>query len=141
MFITLQGWVFGWLRLSGYGWQSNPLGAVLLGLLFFVLRFAFVSVREELLVRGYQLQNLEESIGRTPAVVISSLLFSLLHIRNAGFNLLALVGLPLAGALFAYAFHRSGQLWLPIGLHLGWSFFEGPVFGFPVSGLQTFSVL
>jgi len=99
--ITPQGWVFGWLRRTGYGWQSNPLSAVLLGLLFFVLLFAFVSVREELLVRGYQLQNLEESIGRTPGVVISSLLFSLLHIRNAGFSLLALVGLLLAGALFA----------------------------------------
>ena len=30
---------------------------------------------------------------------------------------------------------RSGQLWIPFGLHAGWNFFLGPVFGFPVSGM------
>jgi hypothetical protein len=36
---------------------------------------------------------------------------------------------------------RTHQLWLPIGLHLGWNFFEGPVFGFPISGHNHFSLL
>jgi hypothetical protein len=28
-------------------------------------------------------------------------------------------------------------LWLPIAFHIGWNFFEGPIFGFPVSGIIT----
>jgi uncharacterized protein len=30
--------------------------------------------------------------------------------------------LALAGALLAYAFHRTGNLWFSIGLHAGWIF-------------------
>jgi hypothetical protein len=36
----------------------------------------------------------------------------------------------------AYGYIRTRQLWLPIGLHLGWNFFEGTVYGFQVSGME-----
>jgi hypothetical protein len=51
---------------------------------------------------------------------------------------MAVVGIFLAGIFLGYAFIRSGQLWLAIGLHTGWNFFEGVVFGFPVSGLHFY---
>ena len=38
----------------------------------------------------------------------------------------------------AYGYLSTKQLWLPIGLHIGWNFFEGVGFGFPVSGLDIY---
>jgi membrane protease YdiL (CAAX protease family) len=42
-----------------------------------------------------------------------------------------------AGGIFlAYGYIRTRQLWLPLGLHTGWNFFESTVFGYPVSGMS-----
>jgi hypothetical protein len=50
------------------------------------------------------------------------------------------VGIFLAGIFLGYGYVRTRQLWLPIGLHLGWNFCEGVVFGFPVSGLDIYAL-
>jgi len=50
-------------------------------------------------------------------------------------------GIFFAGIYLAYGYIRTRQLWLPIGLHIGWNFFEGVVFGFPVSGLDIYALL
>ena len=36
--------------------------------------------------------------------------------------------------MYAFAFIKTEKLWLPIGLHFSWNFFQGFVYGFPVSG-------
>jgi uncharacterized protein len=41
----------------------------------------------------------------------------------------------------AFGYTRTRRLWLPIGLHIGWNFFEGPVFGFAVSGMGSFTLI
>jgi membrane protease YdiL (CAAX protease family) len=56
-------------------------------------------------------------------------------------TILSFIGLVAAGLFLAYAYVITRQLWLPIGLHIGWNFFEGNVFGFPVSGLETFKLI
>ena len=40
-----------------------------------------------------------------------------------------------------YAYVKTGQLWLPVGLHLGWNFFQASVFGFPASGQVSLSMI
>ena len=42
--------------------------------------------------------------------------------------------MALVGAWFGATMIRSGSVWMPMGLHVAWNFFEGFVFGQPVSG-------
>ena len=39
-----------------------------------------------------------------------------------------------AGLLLGAAYKESGTLWLPVGIHWSWNFFQGNIFGFAVSG-------
>jgi hypothetical protein len=126
----------GWLAFTGFAWQSDPPTTVIPSVLLSILTFVLVGWNEELLSRGYHLQNMISGLNIPWAVLISSAVFGVLHITNPNANWVGAVGIFLAGIFLAYSYLRTRQLWLPIGLHIGWNFFEGVVFGFPVSGLK-----
>jgi uncharacterized protein len=130
------------LVLLAAGWASVSGGTIGAGqMLTAFLTYVLVAFSEEVFARGWVLQVLERGRGKVWAVVGSSLIFSVLHAFNPGFGLMALLGLFLAGLLFAQAYLMTRQLWLPILLHLSWNFSEGPLFGFPVSGLPAQGLL
>jgi len=130
----------GWLTFEGFAWEFDPAGTVIKGSLTYLAIFLLVGWHEELLSRGYHLQTIASGINLVWGVVISSAIFGALHLANPGASWRAVVGITLAGLLFAFAYIRTKQLWLPIGLHIGWNFFEGVVFGFPVSGLDIYAL-
>ena len=103
--------------------------------------FIFVAISEELFLRGYILSNLMISYNNYIALLISSLLFSLLHAANSNFNLLSFIGLFMAGLFFGFAYILTRSLWFPIALHFSWNFFQGTIFGFNVSGKDTYSLI
>ena len=124
------------LLLLTAGWASAAAGTIgLSGLLAAFVLYTLVAFSEEVFARGWVFQILEQGRGTGVAVIGSAAIFALLHAFNPGFGLTALLGLFLAGLLFAQAYIVTRQLWLPIALHLSWNFSEGPLFGFPVSGL------
>jgi uncharacterized protein len=92
------------------------------------------SAGEELLFRGYGFQMLFRVWGRHTTVFTVGALFAALHGANPNSTWLGIVNTAGFGILFGYAFLRSGDLWLPIGLHFGWNF-TLPLFGVNVSGL------
>lgn len=134
IFLIELGW--GWLTVQSYAWHSERPTQVAAGVFSMLVVFALGAWAEELLHRGYWLQNLEEGVNLVWAVLLSSLFFSATHIANPHFNYAALAGLFISGAFLAYGYLRTRLLWLPIGLHLGWNLFESTVFGFSVSGLD-----
>ena len=132
-------WALGWLDFEGFAWQQAGFDITPLG--YWLFAFILVGIYEELLSRGYHLQNLAEAFGLRWAVFISSAVFSLLHLANPSASWTSVLGILGAGYFLAYPYLRTGSLWLSIGLHIGWNFFEGPVFGFPVSGLESTALL
>ena len=128
----------GWLKFENFAWDVEPISEVLKSTLSFLVVFIFVGWNEELLSRGYHLQTLASGINLFWGTLLSSAVFGLLHLGNPNATWISAAGIFLAGLFLAYGYIRTGQLWLSIGLHIGWNFFEGVVFGFPVSGLDIY---
>lgn len=117
------------LRLSSSA-ASQLLGSGLLQL----CTLAPAGIGEELLLRGLGLQALRRAFGDVPAVAISSVVFGALHLFNPGASWVAALLVALVGAWFGAVTVRTGSVWMAMGLHVAWNFFEGFVFGQPVSG-------
>ncbi len=128
----------GWLTFKGFAWEFDSTITVITSVLISFLAFILVGWSEELLSRGYHLQTIADGTNLFWGVVISSAIFGFIHILNPGANWASTAGIFFAGVYLAYAYLRTKQLWLSIGLHIGWNFFEGVVFGFPVSGLSIY---
>ncbi len=126
--------LLGNVTIAGYKFDIGSL----LG--FFAL-FVVVALSEEILVRGYILTNLMDSMNRYVALVVSSVLFFLMHGVNPNMGVLPGVNLFFAGIVLGAYFIFKRNLWFSIGMHLTWNFFQGPIFGFAVSGMSAQSLV
>ncbi len=94
-------------------------------------------------VRGGRLARnlfrlLEQGLGTWLAVVLSGAFFGLGHLNNPGATWVSSLAIAVGpGALLAAGYVATRSLWIPIGVHWAWNLFEGPVWGTPVSGLDT----
>lgn len=93
-----------------------------------------VGYWEELAFRGYLFQNMIEGMGLTLAVLISCVLYGLVHAANPNAGLLSTAIIVLFGFLRLYGYLATNLLWLSMGMHIGWNFFQAPIFGFSASG-------
>ncbi|MBW6466368.1 MAG: CPBP family intramembrane metalloprotease [Brevefilum sp.] len=144
--VFLVGWLTGSLRVTGYYEVYNPDTRFFSGLVMSLVFFICVGIYEELLSRGYHLVNLAEGLnhpllGQRGALIlaflISSLAFGLLHLGNPNATWVSTLNIAFAGVFLGLGMVLTGSLAIPIGLHITWNFFQGNVFGFPVSGIQT----
>jgi len=110
---------------SAPGWSSFFFVSILL---------LFGSAGEEMLFRGFGFQVLIRALGEWRTVLPVGVVFGLMHSANPHSTPLALANTAGFGIVFGYAFLRSHDIWLPIGLHFGWNF-TLPLFGVNVSGL------
>lgn len=100
---------------------------------------AAASLKEEVLMRGLLLSGLVLALKerRMLAILLSAIAFGCIHLSNPGASALSVVGNTLGGVMYGIAFLFAGSLWLPIGLHFAWNFVQGPLLGFPVSGIAA----
>lgn len=99
---------------------------------------------EELICRGVLLYILIKKIGPLRAIVVSSLVFALLHWFNAGVWGDAIqMGMVFAftfamGMLLAFAYARTYSLFLPFGIHFGWNLVQNYIFPGTANGDHIF---
>ncbi len=111
------------------------------GWIGFAMRYGSVAVFEELFHRGFLITNLSEGLGgerprRGLGCLVAALIFGLLHLTNENATAVGALNVTLLGLLFGMIYLWTGTLSLAIGLHFGWNFALGPVFGLPVSGYE-----
>lgn len=99
-----------------------------------------IAVLEELVFRGFVFQRLVDGVGAWIAQPVMAAYFVLTHsqgLADAGdLQWLATANIFLAGLVFGTAYLATRSLALPIALHFGLNFLQGPVLGFGVSGHQ-----
>lgn len=106
-----------------------------------IVLMLIVAVSEEMVFRGYLLNNLMDSFDKRVALLISALLFTVAHSLNPNLNPVAIVNLFLGGVLLGINFIYTKTLWFAIGFHFGWNFIQGYVLGFAVSGFSEKTLL
>jgi uncharacterized protein len=124
--------LLGTYRIEGGG---HP-GALVHGILMFLPQSLF----EEVLMRVLFFKIAEESLGTWVAMILQAALFGALHIGNPNATAVSALAIALeAGLLLAATYMLTRRVWLAWGLHLGWNWAQGSLFGIPVSGQRISS--
>lgn len=143
--VFLLEWGMGWIVIERYGWEFTAVPTFSRSLINYLLIMLMVGFYEELLSRGYQILNLAEGLqyGKIGtrgavflAVIITSIIFGILHYNNPNASLTSSMNIIVAGIILAIPYVITGSIALSVGLHFSWNFFQGGIWGFPVSGLN-----
>lgn len=111
----------------------------LLGMSLMLLMMFIAALFEEIMFRGYPLQVMSDQLSPVSAILVMSGLFAIVHLGNPNPTFFSTVNTVLAGVWLSIAYFKTRSLWLATGLHLGWNFTLGAIFGLPVSGITELS--
>jgi uncharacterized protein len=100
----------------------------------YALVFILVALREEFRARGYALYTLSAGIGFWPAAILSAAHFGYSHHGSSGEDWIGLVNAGLFGLLACFLLRRTGNLWMPIGVHMAFDWSETYLYGVADSG-------
>ena len=123
-------------QVSGIGsFELNELS--LEPILFILGLFPFWLLQggtEEVATRGWLLTRIAARTNLPLAIVISSSLFGILHLGNAGVTFLSVLNIILDGVLAGLLFIYTDSIWLVVAQHGTWNYVQGNLLGFQVSG-------
>lgn len=121
---------FGWLQVVPAE-PGSSLGAGLVALAVLIP----AALWEELFVRGYAFSLLRERWGPLPAIVITSLVFALMHLLNEGVTARVFVIVILAGLFLGVLREATRSLYTSWAAHLAWNAVLVALLHAPVSGI------
>lgn len=101
--------------------------------------FLFVGFVEEFMFRGYVQYTLTSGTRFWVATLVTSALFGLAHFNNNGEvqNPIGLITVVEFGLFLCLVLRQTGNLWMCVGIHLGWDWGESFFYGVPDSGTTT----
>lgn len=98
-------------------------------------RFFMSAFLEELIFRLIVFKLTEELLGTWFALVIQVFFFGFSHMLDHATVFTAIaISISVGGLLYTAGYMYSRNIWLPLGLHWGWNFFQSGIFGMPNSG-------
>lgn len=116
----------------------NPFSSIITP---FAVAFS-VAIFEETLLRGIIFRIVEEKLGSYIALLISAIIFGVLHLANPNSSIVAATCIAIfAGLLLGAAYIYTRNLWFPIAIHFTWNFMQSGIFGAITSGNEKTSSL
>lgn len=125
-------YILGGLEFNGF--NSNLQFNIIL---IFLGGFLIQGMNEEIVFRGYLMVSLSNRTSLIVAIMINSVMFSLLHLLNPGVTLLAIINIILFGVFASVYVLKTNNIWGACAIHSIWNFVQGNFYGFEVSGLNT----
>lgn len=100
----------------------------------FAIALFLLAAAEEVICRGFMMDALSFRKSSLTGLLLSSVVFAMLHIGNSYASFAGIANIFLAGALFGLMRLVTEGLFFPILLHWFWNLLTGMIFGWNVSG-------
>lgn len=110
------------------GWGAIP------GVMMMLVGWLVQGAAEETLTRGFLLPVFGVRYGPFWGILVSSVLFSSLHMLNPNLNPIAMFNLFLFGIFACLYAMKEGGLWGVFAIHSFWNWGQGNLLGLEVSG-------
>jgi len=128
----------GVAKFSGFNPSNFLTSDMLLSIVFFIS----VGFYEEVFFRGFFMTVLKTTRNKRLIVVLPTLAYGLLnYVQNPQETPVTVINIVLIGLAFAYLFIKTGSLWMSIGYHIMWNFFQSCIYGVQANGLEQISLL
>lgn len=104
--------------------------------LAFLPAWMIQGFEEEFLLRAILMNQMAARSKIGLSIIANSLIFSILHLGNAGFSPMAFVNIFLVGVIFSLVFYISDSIYMSAGAHTFWNMTMANIFGITVSGYK-----
>lgn len=129
------------LKFTGFAEiRKNPAGFNSKLFLLFVPAWMIQGFEEEFLLRAILMNQMAAKGKISLAILANSLIFSILHLGNAGFSIMAFVNIFLVGLVFSLIFYLQDSIYMSGAAHSIWNMTMANIYGITVSGNKSVGV-